>query len=73
MCSIFYLLCSVFFTINMAVVLEGIRISSLSDLGDIRQKSDPVLRLEITTENSEAIASVYNGKSVFGEPNGGFS
>ncbi len=49
----------------MAVVIDGIRLSSLSDLGDVRQKSDPVLRLEVTTENSDAVASVYNGKAVF--------
>ncbi|XP_022100199.1 histone-arginine methyltransferase CARMER-like [Acanthaster planci] len=45
----------------MAVVFEGISLRSLSDHGDILQRTEAVLRLEVVTENEEPLVSIYNG------------
>ena len=51
----------------MAVVFDGISLRSLTDHGDILQRTEAVLRLEVVTEKEEPVVTIYNGEM------GGFS
>ncbi|XP_071494376.1 histone-arginine methyltransferase CARMER-like [Diadema antillarum] len=45
----------------MAVVIENVRLSSLSDQGDISQQTQNILKLQITTQDAKPVFSLYNG------------
>ncbi|XP_033636313.1 histone-arginine methyltransferase CARM1-like [Asterias rubens] len=47
----------------MAVVFEGVSLRSLSDHGDILQRTESILRLEVVTENDQPVVTIYNGSS----------
>ncbi|XP_041475230.1 histone-arginine methyltransferase CARMER-like isoform X1 [Lytechinus variegatus] len=45
----------------MAIVFENVRLSSLSDQGDIAQQTQNVLKLQVSTQDAKPIFSLYNG------------
>ena len=49
----------------MAVVFEGVSLRSLSDHGDILQRTESILRLEVVTENDQPVVTIYNGNVGF--------
>lgn len=46
----------------MAIVFENMRLSSLSDQGDIAQQTQNVLKLHVSTKDDQPIFTLYNGK-----------
>lgn len=46
----------------MAIRLDGIQLTSLSERGDVLQKSDQTFVMEVTNENSVPIVRISSGK-----------
>lgn len=53
----------------MAIRLDGIQLTSLSDRGDVLQKSDQTFVLEVSNESDATVVRIQSGKfSSFIEP-----
>ena len=49
----------------MAVVFENVRLSSLSDQGDISQQTQNILKLQVSTQDAKPVFSLFNGKTAY--------